>query len=330
MSADGIEAEGLVKRFGNLTAVDGLSLRVPAGTVLGLLGPNGAGKTTAVRILTTLTRPDAGLARVAGLDVVRRADMVRRRIGMSGQVAACDPILTGRENLVMFGRLHHLGAGEARRRADEMIERFGLGEAAGRYARTYSGGTARRFDLAATLLARPEVLFLDEPTAGLDPRSRRVMWEVIEGLVRDGTTLLLTTQYLEEAAELANRVVIMERGTVVAEGTVDELRGRIGGERIHLVLSDPADLAKADTALTAAGAGEVTAEDDSLRLTAPVRDGVRALTAVVRELDAAGIEPADLALRRPTLDDVFLALTGRRAAERPKPGRRPARGGGRR
>ncbi|MDG4820792.1 ATP-binding cassette domain-containing protein [Asanoa sp. WMMD1127] len=328
MSDNGIEVTGLVKKFGAVTALEGLDLTVPAGTVLGLLGPNGAGKTTAVRIITTLLRPDAGRALVAGLDVVSKADEVRKVIGLSGQYAACDPILTGRENLVMFGRLHHIGTREARRRADEMIERFDLTELADRPARTYSGGNARRLDLAATLLVRPKVIFLDEPTAGLDPRSRRVMWEVIEGLVRDGATLLLTTQYLEEADALAARIVIVERGTVVAEGTPDELRGRIGGERVELVLEKPADLPAAVTAMTGVGSGEVTTDEEALRIVVPVAGGAGSLTTVVRELDSAGVQAHDLALRRPTLDDVFLALTGRKAEAIPAP-RRGGRPGGR-
>jgi ABC-2 type transport system ATP-binding protein len=305
--------EGLRKSFGDVHAVAGVDLAVPTGTVLGLLGPNGAGKTTVVRILATLLTPDAGRAEVAGLDVVRDADALRARIGLTGQYAAVDGQLTGRENLVLVGRLYHLGRREARRRADELLAQFELGDAASRPAKTYSGGMRRRLDLAASLVNRPEVLFLDEPTTGLDPRSRLVLWEIIEDLVSRGTTLLLTTQYLDEADRLADRIAVIDEGSVIAEGTADELKDRVGGDFVDLRVADVAQTGAAAQALAAIGDGEPIADEGTGRVAVPAAAGSEALVAAVRALDAAGIGIADLGLRRPTLDDVFLALTGHTA-----------------
>ncbi|MEU4239836.1 ATP-binding cassette domain-containing protein [Actinoplanes sp. NPDC026619] len=301
-----IEASGLTRRFGSTTALDNFDLTVPAGTVHGLLGPNGAGKTTAVRILTTLLRPDAGRARVAGHDVVREADRVRSRIGLVGQQAAVDEQLSGRQNLEMFGRLHHLGATTARRRATELLERFGLAEAADRAAGKYSGGMRRRLDLAAGLLIGPAVLFLDEPTAGLDPRARNEVWQEIRSLVAEGTTVLLTTQYLEEADQLAEGLAVIDRGRVVAAGTADELKGQLGADHLEVVVRDASSLAAAAELLGRIGTGEPQLDPDRRRVSVPVRDRVAALVEAAKTLH--GVE--DLTLRRPTLDEVFLSLTG--------------------
>ncbi len=306
-----IVAEGLKKSYGRTQALVGLDLAAEEGTVLGLLGPNGAGKTTAVRILTTLLQPDSGYAEVTGLDVVKDANALRARIGLAGQYAAVDENLTGFENLKMFGRLYHLSGSIAKRRADELLERFDLVDAAGRTVKTYSGGMRRRLDLAASLIMAPPVLFLDEPTTGLDPRGRLSMWEIISDLVADGTTVLLTTQYLEEADQLAHQIAVVDHGRVIARGTSDELKAQIGGERIELSLAQGGDLAATVQALRPYSAGEIQIDAESRRLNVPVTDGARILTAVVRDLDAAQIPLDDLALRKPTLDDVFLTLTGR-------------------
>jgi ABC-2 type transport system ATP-binding protein len=311
-----IEAEGLVKRYGSVLALDGLDLSVAEGTVMGLLGPNGAGKTTAVRIFTTLLAPDGGHARVAGLDVVRQGKELRRVIGLSGQYAAVDEDLTGFENLDMVGRLYGLGRKGSKARANELLERFDLAEAASRPVRGYSGGMRRRLDLAGALVAKPRVLFLDEPTTGLDPRSRIGMWEVIEELVAAGSTLLLTTQYLEEADRLADEIAVIDHGKVIARGTADELKSQVGGERIELTVDDAADLPRARTALAAIAAGDPQADVRSRTLTVPVSGGSKALVETLRILDGEGVRVSDIGLRRPTLDDVFLTLTGRAAEQK--------------
>jgi len=310
-----ILAEGLRKRFGKTWALQGVDLAVAPGTVCGLLGPNGAGKTTAVRILTTLLRPDAGHARVAGFDVAREAEQVRYHIGLAGQQAAVDELLTGRANLVMIARLCHLPARTARRRANELLERFGLADAAKRIARTYSGGMRRRLDLAASLVAAPAVLFLDEPTAGLDPRSRNELWDMLGELVAGGTTVLLTTQYLDEADRLANSIVVIDAGRVIAAGTPASLKAAIGGDRIAVVVRDASRLGDAVAALRVVAGAEPWVAPDVRQVTIPVADGAATLAGVVRALDGAGIVVDDLALRRATLDDVFLRLTGHATGE---------------
>ena len=310
-----IEARGLVKKYGDVVALDGLDLTVPEGTVYGLLGPNGAGKTTTVRILTTLLKPDAGTATVDGLDVVRKPNAVRRIIGLTGQYAAVDEYLTGRENLRMFGDLYHLPSAYVKARSDELLERFDLTDAADRSLRTYSGGMRRRLDLAASLIAKPRVLFLDEPTTGLDPRSRIGLWEVIKDLVADGTTVLLTTQYLEEADQLAEEIVVIDHGRVIAQGTSDTLKDQVGGDRLEVVVEDPAQMDAAAEALRSVATGEVTVDRGDHRIVAPVVGGSLTLVEAVRSLDSAHVAIADVALRRPTLDDVFLALTGHTAEE---------------
>jgi len=310
-----IEAEGLVKLYHDIHALDGLDLAVPEGTVLGLLGPNGAGKTTCVRILSTLLKPDSGRASIAGIDVVRHPQQVRQIIGLSGQYAAVDEYLTGQENLEMIGRLYHLGRTESRARARDLLERFDLTEAAGRPVKTYSGGMRRRLDLAGALVARPPVIFLDEPTTGLDPRSRLGMWDVIGERVRQGATLLLTTQYMEEADQLADDIVVLDRGKAIARGTSDELKARIGGERLEVTLVDRADLGAVTSILKALGTAEPVVDTEARRVAVPVSGGVRALTEAVRQLDTAEIQLADIGVRRPTLDDVFLQLTGHTASD---------------
>jgi ABC-2 type transport system ATP-binding protein len=316
MPAAIIRTEQLTKSFGDVHALKGVDLEVVGGTVFGLLGPNGAGKTTAVRILTTLLEPDGGRAEVAGLDVVRDAEALRFRIGLAGQSAAVDENLTGLENLELVGRLYHLGKTEARRRGAEVLERFGLSEAADRTAKTYSGGMRRRLDVAASLVGRPQVLFLDEPTTGLDPRSRLDVWEFIRELQADGTTLLLTTQYLEEADQLTDRIAVIDDGRVIAEGTSDQLKGRIGGEVLELHVTDRAATALAARTLEGIGDGDhtVDAATGLVRIQAGV-DGTAVVFEAVRRLDAAELRIDDIALHKPSLDDVFLALTGHAAEE---------------
>ncbi|XRQ09293.1 ATP-binding cassette domain-containing protein [Actinomadura welshii] len=312
--SDAITAEGLVKRYGEVTALDGLSFSVPQGTVLALLGPNGAGKTTTVRILSTLLPPDGGRATVAGHDVVADARRLRSRIGLSGQYAAVDEHLTGAENLEMIGRLYHLGAKRSRARARELLERFDLTDAADRPVKGYSGGMRRRIDLAGALVADPPVLFLDEPTTGLDPRARAALWDTISELVAGGGTLLLTTQYMEEADRLADQIMVVDHGRAIARGTAEQLKDRVGGSRIELTVSDAAELETARGALAGVAAGAVRTAPESLRLTVPVTDGPEALRGALGRLAEGGVRVRDAGLRRPTLDDVYLALTGRRAS----------------
>ncbi|MFJ3581412.1 ATP-binding cassette domain-containing protein [Streptomyces sp. NPDC090127] len=313
-----IYAEGLVKTFGDVRALDGVDLDVPEGTVLGLLGPNGAGKTTAVRVLTTLLQPDSGRAEVAGIDVLKHPNEVRRSIGLSGQFAAVDEYLTGRENLQMVGQLYQLSAKQAKVRAGELLERFNLADAADRTAKTYSGGMRRRLDLAAALVVSPPVMFMDEPTTGLDPRNRQQLWEVIQELVAGGTTLLLTTQYLEEADHLAHDICVIDRGKVIARGTSDQLKAQTGGERVEVVVHERGMIPAARDVLAryglaGVGRGEVAVEDHTRKLTVPVTGGAKLLAEVIRDLDAVGVEIDDIGLRRPTLDDVFISLTGHAA-----------------
>jgi ABC-2 type transport system ATP-binding protein len=308
-----IVASGLEKRFGETRALRGVDFSVAEGTILAVLGPNGAGKTTAVRILATLSRPDAGWAEVAGFDVARFPDEVRRRIGLSGQYAALDEMLTGRENLEMIGRLYHLSGAEVQRRAVALLERFDLVHAASRIVKTYSGGMRRRLDLAASLIAMPPVLFLDEPTTGLDPRSRLGMWDLIAELVAGGTTLLLTTQYLEEADRLADKIAVFDAGEVIASGTAEELKSQIGGERLEVTVSPGGDLALAARTLGGFGAGSVQIDAEGRRLSVPVAVAPGLLSRIVRALDEQNVQLDDAGLRRPTLDDVFLSLTGRHA-----------------
>ncbi|WP_017239788.1 daunorubicin resistance protein DrrA family ABC transporter ATP-binding protein [Streptomyces sp. SS] len=315
-----IYAEGLVKTFGDVRALDGVDLDVPEGTVLGLLGPNGAGKTTTVRVLTTLIQPDSGRAVVAGIDVLKHPNEVRRSIGLSGQFAAVDEYLTGRENLQMVGQLYQMKAKAAKERAGELLDRFHLSDAADRTAKTYSGGMRRRLDLAAALVVAPPVMFMDEPTTGLDPRNRQALWDVIKELVAGGTTLLLTTQYLEEADHLAHDICVVDHGKVIARGTADQLKAQTGGERVEVVVQQPEMIAGARDVLArygvaGTGHGDVSVENHIRKLTVPVTGGAKLLAEVIRDLDAVGVGIDDIGLRRPTLDDVFLYLTGH-AAER--------------
>ena len=316
MSAPAIEAVDLVKRFGDFTAVDGVSFSVPEGTVFSMLGPNGAGKTTTVRVMTTLSVPTSGTARVAGFDVVAQPDAVRHRMGLTAQSATVDELLTGRENLRLIGDLYGLGRALVRRSTDELLERFSLTEAGNKVVKDYSGGMRRRLDLAASLIATPPVLFLDEPTTGLDPRSRVELWGVLRDLVRDGTTLFLTTQYLDEADQLADRIVVVDHGRIIAEGTPLELKDQSGRASLVVTVSRPGDVAAAAD-LVRAEIGEIHVDHDARHISAPA-EGVGALTRIAARLDAAGIELDDIGLQRPSLDDVFLSLTGHRAEAAPE------------
>ncbi|MER6296719.1 ATP-binding cassette domain-containing protein [Streptomyces althioticus] len=314
MKDDGyaVRAEGLEKRYGEKRALDGFDLAVRAGTVHGLLGPNGAGKTTAVRILSTLIRLDGGRATVGGLDVERQAREVRARIGLTGQYAAVDEVLTGRQNLEMFGRLFHLGGRRAKARAAELLEQFDLTDAADKGVGDYSGGMRRRLDLAASMILTPAVLFLDEPTTGLDPRSRGEVWDSVRALVAGGTTVLLTTQYLEEADRLASRITVIDRGRSIADDTPDGLKNRVGGDRVEVVVAERSDIPRVVKVVARVSDGEPESDETELRVHAPVTDRVTALTDVARTLQDEGVRVEDIGLRRPSLDDVFLRLTGHR------------------
>ncbi|WP_395574125.1 ATP-binding cassette domain-containing protein [Streptomyces sp. BK79] len=309
-----VRAEGLQKRYGGRRALDGFDLAVREGTVHGLLGPNGAGKTTAVRIMSTLIRLDGGRAEVAGLDVARRPREVRARIGLTGQYAAVDEVLTGRQNLEMFGRLFHLGGRRARLRAAELLERFDLTDAADRGVAKYSGGMRRRLDLAASMILAPSVLFLDEPTTGLDPRSRGEVWDSVRALVAGGTTVLLTTQYLDEADKLASRITVIDQGRSIADDTPDGLKDLVGGDRVEVQVAERADIPRAVKVVARVCDGEPEADEETLRVHAPVTDRVAALTEVARTLQDEGVAVEDIGLRRPSLDDVFLRLTGHRTS----------------
>jgi ABC-2 type transport system ATP-binding protein len=310
-----VRAEALVKTFGSTRALDGIDLEITTGTVLGLLGPNGAGKTTAVRILTTLLRPDSGRAWVAGHDVLTEPNLVRKSIGLSGQYAAVDENLTGFENLYMVGRLYGMNKSDARARANELINRFRLTEAASRPAKTYSGGMRRRLDLAGALVAEPAVVLLDEPTTGLDPRGRLETWEVIGELVADGSTVLLTTQYLEEADRLADRILVIDRGRVIASGTADQLKGEVGGERLEIMVTEESEVDIATRVLAEVGTGEPTVDQHGRRVQVVVEAGAKSLIEALRRLDVEGVTVLDVGLHRPTLDDVFLSLTGHATEE---------------
>ncbi len=323
MADAAVVAEALVKEFGKVKALNGIDLTVERGQVVGLLGPNGSGKTTAVRILSTLLVPTSGRAMIAGYDVVKQPEQVRKAIGLTGQAAAVNEYLTGAENLKMFGALYHLPKKYVQERTDQLLESFELTEAANRPAKTYSGGMRRRLDLASSLIAQPSILFLDEPTTGLDPRSRLGMWEVINDLVANGTTVLLTTQYLEEADQLAQQIVVIDHGLVIAKGSAEELKDQIGGDRIEISIVDVARVDDARAAIRAVASGEPLVE--GLKISAPVSGGSTVLVEAVRALDAQGVEVSDLVLRRPTLDDVFLSLTGHVAQEE-KPADKPKRG----
>ncbi len=322
------EVTNVAKHYGNVKALDGVTLKAETGKIFGLLGPNGAGKTTLVRMLSTLTDPDKGSAKVLGLDVVQNSNKVRKLIGLAGQFAAVDEYLTGYENIYMVGRLYHLSAKEAKQRAQTLLEELNLADASDRTVKTYSGGMRRRLDLGASLVGRPKILFLDEPTTGLDPRTRLDLWGIIRQLVREGTSILLTTQYLEEADELADKIAVIDRGKVIAEGTSNQLKAKLGGDVVEFELHKPSDRDKALKAVSGVAKKKPTVDDSGLIITVPVGDGSKSLLAVVRELDKARVEPTALSLHRPSLDDVFLSLTGTKAslvAGPAKPGKRGGR-----
>ena len=317
-----LEASGLEKAFGGTNALDGVDFEVPRGSILGMLGPNGAGKTTTVRVLATLLRPDRGSARVAGHDVLTEAAKVRKHIGLTGQYAALDESLTGRANLVMIGRLGRLPAKAAKIRADELLTQFSLSDAADRGVKTYSGGMRRRLDLAASLVTRPQILFLDEPTTGLDLSSRMVTWDAVRALANDGTTVLLTSQYLDEADHLADQIVVIDHGQVIADGTPSQLKSKVGGERVRLTVALQSDLAVAADVLAKHATGTPRCDLATREIEAPVTAAARRMPEIVRDLDTAGVLLDDLAIRHPSLDDVFLTLTGRKSEESPKQGDR--------
>jgi ABC-2 type transport system ATP-binding protein len=317
-----LEASGLEKAFGGTKALDGVDFEVPRGSILGMLGPNGAGKTTMVRVLATLLRPDRGSARVAGHDVVTEAAQVRKHIGLTGQYAALDESLTGRANLVMIGRLGRLPVKAAKTRADELLRQFSLTDAADRGVKTYSGGMRRRLDLAASLVTRPQILFLDEPTTGLDLSSRMVTWDAVRALANDGTTVLLTSQYLDEADHLADQIVVIDHGQVIADGTPAQLKAKVGGERVKLTVAEQSDTARAADVLAKHATDSPQCDPVTREVEAPVTAAARRMPEIVRDLDAAGVLLDDLAIRHPSLDDVFLTLTGRKSEQTPQEGDR--------
>lgn len=314
MSEFAFEVRDVVRSFGEMKAVDGISLKSPQGKVFGLLGPNGAGKTTLVRMLSTLLSPDSGTMKVLGIDVLKSPNLVRQQIGLAGQFAAVDEFLTGRENIQMVGSLYHLPKKDIKKRTDELLERLSLSDAADRPVRTYSGGMRRRLDLGASLVARPKVVFLDEPTTGLDPRTRLELWEIIRELIRDGASVLLTTQYLEEADELADMIAVIDHGKVIAEGTSDQLKRRLGSDVVEFALKNEKQYEKALKAVSAIGNKKPGFDPETMTLTLPVKEGSKAIIEVVRALDKAKVEPVSLSMHRPSLDDVFLSLTGKKSS----------------